>query len=163
MNYIGITSSSFVNGSGVRTVLWVAGCSHHCENCQNQFSWNPEGGSEFTEIVEKELFGYLDRNLCDGLTLSGGDPLYLYNRPIVTRLCKRFKYRYADRKTIWLYTGYLWENVKDLPIMQYIDVLVDGPYIDELCDVNKLFVGSSNQRIIDVKKSLTSQEVILYG
>ena len=161
MNYVGITKASFVNGEGVRTVLWVSGCVHHCEECHNPYTWNPDSGMEFTDEIEKELFDVLDRPIIDGITISGGDPLYIYNRHIITRLCKRIRYKYNDTKTIWVYTGYLWEQVKILNIMQYIDVLVDGPYRKGLESIK--WCGSSNQRVIDVQKSLQSNEVVLYG
>ena len=162
MNYLGITKTSLVNGSGVRTVLWVAGCSHKCPGCHNPITWEADSGFEFTDDVEKELFTYLDASVRDGLTLSGGDPLYIYNRAIITRLCKRVKYRYNDKKTIWMYTGYLWEQVKQLEVMRYIDVLVDGPYIENLKSDEYKCAGSTNQSIIDVPKSLKAKEVVIY-
>ena len=162
MKYHDITKTSMVNGDGLRTVLWVSGCNHHCKNCQNPVTWNVNDGLEFNSDSEVELFSYLDKDYCDGLTLSGGDPLHPDNRMVVLRLCKRFRYRYKDSKTIWLYTGYLWEEVKDLEIMKYIDVLVDGPYIDELRDVNYKWAGSTNQRVIDVPRSLDFGKVVLH-
>lgn len=162
MNYHDITKTSLVNGVGLRTVLWVAGCEHHCKNCQNPITWNPDDGLPFNSDAEVELFSYLDKNYTDGITFSGGDPLYKSNRSTILRLCKRFRHRYAQSKTIWLYTGYLWEEIKDLPIMKYLDVLVDGQYIDELRDVNYKWAGSTNQRVIDVPKSLKSGSVVLY-
>ena len=162
MKYHDITKTSLTNGTGIRTVLWVSGCSHHCDECQNPITWNPNDGLEFDSDAEAELFKALDAEYRDGLTLSGGDPLFIDNRAIILRLCKRFWYRYKNTKTIWLYTGYLWEEVKNLEIMSYIDVLVDGKYIKELRDVNYPWAGSTNQRVIDVQKSLQSNEVVLY-
>lgn len=162
MNYHDIQKTSLVDGRGIRTVLWVAGCDHKCAGCQNPITWNPDDGLEFDDNAETELFTYLDKDYCDGLTLSGGDPLYVNNRAIITRLCKRFRYRYAYDKTIWMYTGYLWEEIKDLEVVGYIDVLVDGPYVEELRDVNYMWAGSTNQRVIDTRRSLETGKVVLY-
>lgn len=162
MNFWGIKKVSLVDGEGIRTVLFVSGCEHHCKNCQNSYTWNSDDGFIFDNDAEIELFRNLDKQVIDGVTFSGGDPLHIVNRNVILRLCKRFRHRYADRKTIWLYTGYLWEEIKDLPIMQYLDVVVDGKYIDELKDENYKWAGSTNQRVIDVQKSLQSGRAILY-
>ncbi len=162
MKYSGITKTSFVNGEGARTVLWLSGCSHHCVECQNPDSWDASNGYIFTHSTEVELFSYIDTPVIDGLTLSGGDPLYVGNRLGVLKLCKNFKQRYSNKKTIWLYTGYLWEQVKDLEIMKYIDVLVDGPFMSRLSSFNFKYRGSSNQCIIDVFKSLGYGEKVLW-
>ena len=104
LRYHDITKSDLKNGSGLRTVLWVAGCSHKCPGCQNPITWDVSGGLIFDSAAEKELFDDLDKAYCDGLTLSGGDPLHENNRTLILRLCKRFRHRYGNRKTIWLYT-----------------------------------------------------------
>lgn len=162
MNYHNITKDDMLNGDGLRTVLWVSGCNHHCDECQNPQTWDIDSGIHFGVEDEKELFSYLDKDYCSGITFSGGDPLHPANRNVVARLCRRFRYRYDNIKTIWIYTGYLWEDVKDLPIMDYVDVLVDGPYMKQLRDVTAEWVGSTNQRVIDVQASLVLERVVLY-
>lgn len=153
MNYHNITTDDMRNGEGLRVVLWVAGCEHHCKNCQNPVTWDPEGGLLFDVYAELELYAKLYRDYISGLTFSGGDPLHPANRYRVFEVAKYVKERIPG-KTIWLYTGYLWEEVCDMPIMRYIDVLVDGKFVEELADVNHHWAGSTNQRVIDVQKSL---------
>lgn len=154
MNYLNITHCDQLNGSGNRTVLWVAGCSHHCKNCQNQFSWDHCGGVKFDEKAKEELFADLSEDWCAGLTFSGGDPLYEGNRAEIISLAKEAKQKFPS-KNIWLYTGYQWHEVIEDPtmseIIKYIDVMCDGQYIEELRDIDKHWVGSSNQNVIDVK------------
>lgn len=162
MNYHNITSEDMLNGDGLRTVLWVAGCSHHCEQCHNPETWNPNGGIEFDDNAMNELIEKLSKSWCSGLTLSGGDPLHEDNRATVLEICKRVKSMFP-KKTIWLYTGYEWENVKHLEIMQYISVLVDGKFDIMRADINYRWAGSTNQRVIDVIKSTTERRIILYG
>lgn len=163
MNYHNITHDDMKNGDGLRTVLWVAGCNHYCEDCQNPQTWDAHDGIPFDNDAEVELFNWIDKDYCSGITFSGGDPLYPANRNVVLRLCKRFRYRYGKTKTIWLYTGYMWNEIKDLDIIKYVDVLVDGPYLKELRDVTAEWCGSTNQKVIDVQKSLQLGEVVLHG
>lgn len=160
MNYHNITTDDMLNGDGLRTVLWVAGCGLHCPHCQNPETHDKESGILFDEQAEKELFQKLAPNYIRGLTLSGGHPLEDYNYPEVLRICKKLKQEMPN-KTIWLYTGYVWENIKDLEIMQYVDVVCDGPFVQDLKDVKLHWVGSSNQRVIDVKKSLEQDQIVL--
>lgn len=160
MRYHNITKDDMLNGDGLRVVLWVAGCDHRCENCQNPVTWDIEGGLEFDDTAEKELFTEADKPYISGLTVSGGDPLHPRNRYDVGALICEFKKRFPD-KTVWLYTGYEWHEVKDLPFMSMVDVLVDGRYIDALRDVNLPWRGSSNQKVIDVKKSLEIGKTVL--
>ena len=150
MNYHDITKDDMRNGPGLRVVLWVAGCEHHCPGCQNPVTWDPDDGLPFDDKAREELFDILGRDYISGLTLSGGDPLYAGNRECVTELCKLARTRFPD-KTIWLYTGYTYDEVRDLEIMDYIDVLVDGRYEADLRDVKLHWVGSSNQRVIDLR------------
>lgn len=157
MNYLGIQRGSLSNGKGVRTVLWVAGCNHHCKGCQNPDTWNPKSGVLFDTYARERLFEAVGRKWCDGVTFSGGDPLFPDNRDEITALAKDIKGRFPE-KTIWLYTGYTYEEVCDLEVMQYIDVLVDGEFVEELKDSNYKFAGSTNQRIIDVKKMREKDE-----
>ena len=155
MNYHNITHDDLKNGEGIRTVLWVAGCSHECKGCQNPETWDPEGGIPFDEKAESELWDALDQDYCSGLTLSGGDPLYFSNRPKIATICDYFYVKYGHSKTIWLYTGYTLERLDKLKttdpylnrILKRVDVLVDGEFIEEQKNTKRYWVGSDNQRI----------------
>ena len=165
MNYEKIDKCSVSNGVGVRTVLWVSGCDIRCRNCHNPQTWDFDSGIPFTEETMQELLYDLSKPYIKGLTLSGGHPLDPHNAPKVLEIVKRVKMVFPN-KDIWIYTGYVWEDIiKDetlREILKYTDVLVDGAYVDELRDISLAFRGSSNQRIIDVKKTLDSNEVILW-
>lgn len=161
MNYHNITKDDMLNGEGLRVVLWVSGCTHHCEGCHNPITWDLAGGIPFDEAAEKELFEAVNQPHISGITFSGGDPLHPFNRSEVFRLMKKFKDELPN-KTVWCYTGFLWDDVKDLDGIQYADVLLDGRFVKSLNDNNLCWVGSSNQRIIDVKKSLDKGEIVLY-
>lgn len=161
MNYHNITTEDMLNGDGLRTVLWVSGCSHHCPFCQNPETHDPCSGIEFDNDAYKELVEDLSKNYISGLTLSGGDPLYEGNRETLTELVKDIKEQFP-KKTIWCYTGFDYEEVKDLEIMQYIDVLVDGKFIEALKDNNLHWKGSSNQRVIDIKKTKEIGNICLH-
>lgn len=165
MNYEKIDKCSVSNGLGVRTVLWVSGCDIHCKNCHNQSTWDFNSGIPFTEDTMQELLYDLSKPYIKGCTLSGGHPLDPLNAPEVLKIVKRIKMVFPN-KDIWIYSGYVWEDIiKDetlREIMKYTDVLVDGSYVDELRDISLPFKGSSNQRIIDVSKSLKANEVILW-
>ena len=150
MNYHDIKHDDMLNGDGIRVTLFVAGCCHRCKGCHNPETWDKNSGILFDDEAKNEIFRELSKDYINGLTLSGGDPLFCENRPIITDLCKQIKKLYPN-KTIWLYTGYLYEEIKDLEILNYIDVLIDGPYIESLRDVSLEWRGSSNQRIIYLK------------
>lgn len=161
MNYHNITKDDMLNGEGLRVVLWVSGCTHHCEGCQNPVTWDLAGGIPFDEAAEKELFDALAQPHISGITFSGGDPLHPFNRSEVQRLAQKIKENYSG-KTVWAYTGFNWEDVKDDPVMNYMDVLLDGRFVKELNDNNLHWVGSSNQRIINVPQSLKTDQVVIY-
>ena len=161
MNYHNITKEDMLNGDGIRTVLWVAGCNHHCKNCQNPETWDENGGIPFDKEAEDELFEDLAKPYVSGITFSGGDPLFPGNRSEVFRLIKRCR-KELPNKTIWLYTGYLWEQIKDLDGISDIDVIAEGEFVDELKDNNIHWVGSTNQRVLDVKPSLETGKVVLH-
>ncbi len=161
MNYHDITKDDMLNGDGLRVVLWVSGCTHHCQGCQNPITWDLAGGLSFDEAAEDELFEALKKPHCSGITFSGGDPLHPFNRSEVFRLMKKCKEVCPD-KTVWSYTGFLWEDVKDEEGMKYLDVLIDGRFIQEENDNTLCWVGSPNQRIIDVQKSLETGEIVLF-
>ena len=165
MNYEKIDKCSVSNGLGVRTVLWVSGCNIHCKNCHKQSTWDFNSGIPFTEETMQEILYDLSKPYIKGCTLSGGHPLDPHNAPKVLEIVKRVKMVFPN-KDIWIYSGYEWENIiKDetlKEILKYTDVLVDGAYVDELRDISLPFRGSSNQRIIDVQKSLSENKIILW-
>ena len=161
MRYHNITKDDMLNGDGLRTVLWVAGCSHGCKNCQNPITWDICGGIPFDEAAKEELFAELEKDYISGITFSGGDPLHVKNRDEVGALIREIHKKFPD-KTIWVYTGYLWDEVRDLPYMKYVDVLVDGRFVEALKDTTLHWKGSSNQKVIDVKKSLKTGKIVLH-
>jgi|GEM_PF-59798 len=148
MRYHNITKDDMLNGDGLRTVLWVAGCSHGCKNCHNPITWDICGGIPFDDAAREELFAELSQPYISGVTMSGGDPLHMANRDEIGALIKEIHETFPD-KNIWIYTGYLWEEVKDLPFMPLADVLVDGPFIEEQKDTALHWKGSANQRVIE--------------
>ena len=146
-----------LNGDGLRVVLWVAGCAHCCEGCHNRVTWDLNGGLLFDEKAKNEVFGQLDKDYIKGITFSGGDPLHPANRLDVRNFMAEIKDKYPN-KTIWLYTGDVWENILYYPLMKYVDVVVDGEFVLAEKDVQLLWKGSKNQRVIDVQKTLTSTD-----
>ena len=157
MRYHNITKDDMLNGDGLRVVLWVAGCSHCCKECQNPITWDPNGGLLFDEAAKEELFEALAKPYISGITFSGGDPLHSANRLDVRNLMEEIKTKFST-KTIWLYTGDSWENILHYPLLQFVDVLVDGEFKVEEKDVKLLWKGSKNQRVIDVQKSLKQSD-----
>ena len=153
MRYHNITKDDMLNGDGLRVVLWVSGCSHCCKGCQNPITWDVNGGILFDDAAKQEIFEQLDKPYISGITFSGGDPLHSANRMDVRTLMAEIREKYPE-KTIWLYTGDVWENVMHYPMMRYVDVLVDGEFMIEKRDIKLMWKGSSNQRVIDVQKSL---------
>lgn len=162
MNYHNITTDDMLNGDGLRVVLWVSGCSHHCNGCQNPITWNENDGLPFKDSDKKEIYKELEKDYISGITFSGGDPLHCNNIDTITFLAKEIKSDFPT-KTIWLYSGYDWEDVKNKEIMKYTDVFVDGKFIKELADINYKWAGSTNQKVIDVQKSLKEKKVVLYA
>ncbi len=162
MRYHNITKDDMLNGDGLRVVLWVAGCNHNCRECHNPFTWDIRGGIPFDEKAKNELFEELGKPYVSGITLSGGDPLHPDNRADISTLIDEISEKFP-RKTIWLYTGYLWEEINTLPLIKKTDVLVDGEFIVEMKDVKKHWAGSSNQRVIDVMPTLMTGTVVLHA
>ncbi|MFQ6794855.1 anaerobic ribonucleoside-triphosphate reductase activating protein [Thomasclavelia spiroformis] len=152
MNYHNITKDDMLNGEGLRVVLWVAGCNHRCPGCQNPQTWDVEGGIPFDETAKQELFAELEKPYIDGITFSGGDPVHPCNRQSIYELAREIKEKYPN-KTVWIYTGYTYEQIQEKELIKYIDVLVDGPYIKSRRDLNLEYRGSSNQRIIRLSKN----------
>ena len=169
MKYHNITHDDMKNGDGLRVVLWVSGCEHHCEGCQNPITWNPDDGLEFDINTLIELEKELEKDYISGLTLSGGDPLSKFNLEQISMLVVWSKLAFPE-KTIWLYTGFTWEEIIArtyyLPlalILSCVDILVDGKFEQDKLDVNYPWAGSTNQRVIDVQETLKKGMVIRYG
>ncbi len=161
MKFHNITHDDMKNGDGLRVVLWVSGCLHRCKGCQNPITWDENCGLDFDEAAENEIFEQLEKDYISGLTLSGGDPLFPSNRQAITELVGKIRNRFPE-KTIWLYTGYTWEDIRNIEVIRLTDVVVDGRFVEDLADNNLMWRGSSNQRVIDVKKSLAADKVILH-
>lgn len=159
MNYHNIKHDDMLNGEGLRVTLFVSGCSHHCPHCQNPTTWDPDSGISFNSEALEELFSQLDKPYIDGITLSGGDPLMPCNRIVIMSLMLAIRGKYGSTKTIWVYTGYKYEEI-DEEILKPIDVLVDGEFMIDKLSPDKEWVGSSNQRVIDVQKSLKLGQVV---
>ena len=162
MRYHNITKDDMLNGDGLRVVLWVAGCAHACPGCHNPVTWDPEGGLPFDEAARREIYEELEKDYVSGITFSGGDPLHPANIRGVTELARQIRSDFPD-KTIWLYTGSTWNEVLDLEVARYVDVLVDGTFQEAKKDNTLRWKGSSNQQVIDVQKTLKTGEVVLHG
>jgi anaerobic ribonucleoside-triphosphate reductase activating protein len=172
MNYHLIKKDDMLNGDGLRATVFCSGCDHHCRLCQNPETWDITSGKPFDETAEKYLFELLDKSYISGVTFSGGDPLNGNNVHYLANLISKIREKYKNNKTIWIYTGYNYEDIKRtinnaddanrLNILSKIDILVDGRYVDELKDVNYPWAGSTNQRVIDVQQSLKEGKIVLY-
>ena len=173
MHYATIKWTDIANGEGVRISLFVSGCTHHCKNCFNQVAWDFSYGELFNEEVENRILQELSSGYIAGLSLLGGEPLEPQNQEVLYPFIKKVKEAYPN-KTIWCYTGFtldektgvLQEEAKNTGVTKSLismfDVLVDGAYIEELKDIRLKFRGSSNQRVIDVQKTLQMGEIVLY-
>ena len=162
MKYHNITKEDMLNGDGLRVVLWVSGCDHGCPGCQNPLTWDPEDGLEFDGSAKTEIYEQLDKSYISGVTITGGDPLYLGNRVTVAELIREIKGKYPS-KTIWLYTGYCWEDIESLPYIADVDVVVDGKFVLSEQDNTLYWKGSRNQRVIDVKKTIETGAIVLHS
>lgn len=160
MHYGNIKDLDIANGPGCRVSLFVSGCRNHCKGCFQPETWDFNYGKEFTSETLSKLMRLLDNPHIKGLSILGGDPLEPENADTIESICILANI-YFQEKDIWMWTGYHWEDVKDLPVIRYIDVLVDGPFIESQKNLCLAYRGSSNQRVIDVKKSLESGEVVL--
>lgn len=164
MNYHNITKDDMKNGDGLRVVLWLAGCSHHCPNCQNPVTWDPDDGILFDKNARKELLDIVSQDYISGITFSGGDPLFESNREEVYELIEYIKSVYPN-KTVWLYTGYTFNDLKKfvpIGILNKIDVIIDGLYIEKFRDTSLKWRGSSNQRVINVRKTIDTGNIVLH-
>lgn len=169
LNYAVIKKFDIANGPGVRVSLFVSGCRHKCKNCFNSEAWDFSYGKPFSDETKQEILTALEPNHIEGFSLLGGEPFEPENQEAVLDILKAIKEKMPN-KTVWCYTGFLYDSqllegrvgnpdtVKE--ILKYIDVLVDGKFVEELKSPDLIFRGSSNQRIIDIKKSLSSGEVI---
>lgn len=170
MRYASVKKCDVANGTGIRVSIFVSGCHHHCKGCFNTDAWDFNFGKEYNEEIEESILKELDKSYIQGLSLLGGEPLEYVNQKGLLSLVKKAKERHPE-KTIWCYTGYKfdddvmgdmfakWPETKEL--VSNFDVVVDGKYDEDLRDLNLKFKGSSNQRIIDVQKTLKNNEIIL--
>lgn len=171
MNYAQVYLCDTANGIGCRTSLFVSGCTHHCEGCFNEVAWPFDYGLPFTTEVQDTLIAETNQTFIDGITILGGEPMEVRNQAALLPFLEKFKKRLPN-KTIWIYSGYTWEQLTDehngrchsgdtMPILNLIDVLVDGQFVLAKKDITLRFRGSSNQRIIDVPASLKAGGVII--
>ena len=171
MNYATIKNCDIANGPGVRVSLFVSGCTHHCPGCFNQVAWDFDYGKPFTQDTIDQILRMLEPGYIKGITLLGGEPFEPQNQPYILELLRQMK-KIMPSKTVWAFSGYLfdrdmlekklgpWDVTKEL--LSYVDVLVDGKFIDALKDLTLRFRGSSNQRLIDVPRSLSEGKVVLW-
>ena len=174
MNWAEIKTNDIANGEGVRTSLFVSGCRHHCKNCFNEATWDFGYGNLFTEETMEQIFQSVDHEWVNGISLLGGEPFEPENQKVLVPFLVMFRERFPD-KTVWCYTGFTIEQIlgsteeksraaTDISkeMLSLIDVLVDGPYCEELHSLALKFRGSSNQRVIDIKKSIANKKIVLY-
>ena len=162
MRYHKIRKMDISDGPGIRVSIFMQGCTFNCKNCFNPETHDFCSGKEFTDETINRVLELCEKDHIVGLSILGGEPMHPLNIEGTTKLAKRFKEKYPD-KTIWSWTGFLFDrDLKDKEVLKYIDVLVDGQYKDELHDFRLKYRGSSNQRVIDVKKSLEKNEIILF-
>lgn len=171
MNYAKINKCDIANGNGVRVTLFVSGCTHQCPGCFNREAWDFNYGEEFTEEIENEILEALAPDYIDGLTLLGGEPMEPKNQRVLVPFLKRVRKKYP-KKSIWCFSGYTLDEellkesrarceVTD-EMLSMIDVLVDGEFVEALKDISLRFRGSSNQRLIDLKPTLSSGKIVLW-
>ena len=162
MRYNKIRKMDISDGPGVRVSIFMQGCAFHCKNCFNPETWDFETGKEFTDETIERVLELCGNENITGLSILGGEPMHPTNIEGTTKLAKAFKQKYPE-KTLWAWSGFLFDKwVKDKEVAKYLDVLVDGQYVDELRNPMLRWKGSSNQRVIDVQKSLKKGEVVLY-
>lgn len=160
MRYNKIRKMDISNGPGIRVSIFMQGCSFHCKDCFNSETWDFKAGKEFNDEVINKVLDLASLPHIVGLSILGGEPMHPNNREGTIKLAKAFKKRYPD-KDIWVWSGYLFDELKDIEGLSYIDTLVDGRFVLEKANPTLKFRGSSNQRVIDVKKSLKAGNVVL--
>ena len=162
MKYNKIRKMDIADGPGVRVSIFLQGCEFHCKNCFNPETWDFEGGKEFTDETINRVLELCDNPNITGLSILGGEPMHPKNIEGTTKLAKAFKQKFPN-KTLWAWSGFLFDKwVKDKEVAKYLDVLVDGQYVDELRNPTLKWKGSSNQRVIDVQKSLKEGKIVLF-
>lgn len=180
MRYAQIRSLDISNGEGCGVALFTQGCHFHCHNCFNRETWDFNGGKEWNDETCNKLLGLLNRDYIPRLSILGGEPLHDNNLKSLCELVHKIRAMFGDKKKIWVYSGFLWEFImNDSPsreltekekemlylrkeIVKNCDVLVDGRYVEELADMNYKWAGSTNQRVIDIQKSLTQDKIVLW-
>ncbi len=160
MRYNLIRKMDISNGPGVRVSIFMQGCHFHCKNCFNSETWDFEGGKEFTDDIINKVLDLSNKDHIVGLSILGGEPMHPVNIEGTTKLAKAFKEKYPN-KDIWVWSGFRYEDLKGKDVFKYIDVLVDGQYVDELHNPTLKWRGSSNQRVIDIKETLKNNEIVL--
>ena len=164
MHYAKIKRFDIANGVGIRTSVFVSGCSNKCKGCFNQELWDKNYGQEFTDETIKEILDSIDKPYIDGLSILGGDPLEYYNLEMVDKLIVEFRKRFGFNKSIWMWTGYLLEDIinddRRWEVVRKLDYLVDGPFIQRKKNLKLKYRGSENQRIIDMQNSQTFNTLI---
>ena len=171
MRYAQIRKMDISNGEGIGVALFVQGCHFHCHNCFNPETWDFNGGKEWTGEIADKFLDLADKPQIKRISILGGEPLSEENMESILNLLHKIRSRFGYSKKVWLYTGYKWEEllthdnaITRLSIVQLCDVLIDGRYIDDLKDYKLKWRGSSNQRVIDVKKSLINNKtIVLYN
>lgn len=161
MRYSKIRTQDISNGPGIRVTIFMQGCTFNCKNCFNPETHDFNGGLEFNDEVIEKVLDLCSKSFIKGLSILGGEPLHPKNIEGTTFLAKRFKATYPN-KTLWIWTGFLYGDLKDKEILKYVDVLVDGRFEDDKKDLTLKYCGSKNQRVIDVKKSLAENKITLY-
>lgn len=161
MRYHKIRKMDIANGPGVRVSIFMQGCTFNCKNCFNPETHDFNGGQPFTEQTIDKVLQLCAAEYIQGLSILGGEPLHPQNLAGTTQLAQAFKQRFPQ-KTLWIWTGYLWEDLRDQAVFKYVDVLVDGPFQTELSSPTLQYKGSSNQRVIDVPQSLKNNTVVLW-
>ena len=167
MNYAVIKNCDIANGPGVRVSLFVSGCTHHCKGCFNEVAWDFDYGQPFTEETIGKLLALLKPDYIKGLTLLGGEPFEPQNQPAIVELLRRIKAE-LPAKSIWAFSGYLYEDIVSGKLgdtreyLRYLDVLVDGPFVQAKKNLSLRFRGSENQRLIDIPKTLAAGTVTLW-
>ena len=161
MRYNKIRKMDISNGPGVRVSIFMQGCTFNCKNCFNPETHSFDGGKEFTDETINRVLELCSNENIEGLSILGGEPMHPKNIDGTTRLAKFFKEKYPN-KTLWAWSGFLYETLMDKEILKYLDVLVDGQYVDELSNPLLKWQGSSNQRVIDVQKSLKENKIVLF-
>ena len=162
MRYYKIRKMDISNGPGVRISIFMQGCTFNCPSCFNKETHDFEGGKEFDENTINQVLSLCELKYVTGLSILGGEPLHPKNIEGTIELCKAFREKFGNQKTIWIWTGYLFDQIVNKDIYNYVDVIVDGRYQDELHDFRLKWRGSSNQRVIDVKKTLETNNIELF-